>query len=169
MGPGATSQAGTIRDPAVIGSSLFGGWRLDKFALQLLGLACGDGNCTNKAAAAKGSLQIIGDAAKYSASELNAAQHIAKLGNSVILRPPSNVARTSDLLVNGMPYDVYTPITSNANRIISAIAHKSSQAQGIVLDLSRTSVTAQDLGNILARVQGTGAKNIVDIVIIGGK
>lgn len=96
---------------------------------------------------------------------------MADLGNEVVLRPAANIqnVRTSDLLVNGNPYDVYTPITSNASRIISAIASKGSQASGIVLDLSQSSVKLQDLGNILARVQGAGAKNIVDIVVIGGK
>ena len=136
--------------------------------------ACADGDCTNEVGAVqqattKGSLQILGDTAAYSASELNAAHHMANLGNQVILRQPTNIGRTSDLLVNEVPYDVYTPITTNANRIISAIASKGSQADGIVLDLSQTTVKLQDLGNILARVQGAGAKNITDIIVIGGQ
>lgn len=44
---------------------------------------------------------------------------------------------------------------------------KNDQAQGIVLDLSATTVTPGQLGNILARVNGTGARKITDIVIIG--
>ncbi|MBP5107925.1 hypothetical protein, partial [Pseudomonas protegens] len=44
--------------------------------------------------------------------------------------------KTSDLLVNGVSYDVYTPATGNADRIISAIAKKNTQAEGVVLDLS---------------------------------
>ena len=96
---------------------------------------------------------------------------MANLGNEVILRQPTqgSVGRVSDLLVNGVTYDVYTPVTANANRIISAIASKGSQANGIVLDLSQTTVKLQDLGNILARVQGAGATNITDIVVIGGQ
>jgi filamentous hemagglutinin len=68
--------------------------------------------------------------------------------------------------VGGAPYDIYTPTTSNPNRIISAIANKNQQASGIVLDLSRTSVTEEQLGNILKRVQGAGATNIQDVIIV---
>ena len=74
---------------------------------------------------------------------------------------------TSDLLVNGVSFDVYTPITVNPNRIVSAIASKNSQAQGIILDLRNTTVTAEQLANILQRVQGAGATNIKNIVIVG--
>jgi filamentous hemagglutinin len=65
---------------------------------------------------------------------------------------------------------VYTPTTSNPSRIISAIAKKNSQVQGggVVLDLSGTSVTRAQLGDVLKRVQGAGATGIKDIVIIGG-
>jgi len=81
----------------------------------------------------------------------------------------SHAGRTSDLVVNGMRYDVMTPTTSNVGRIISAMAKKNSQAQGIVLDLSRTPVRPDQLPNALRRVQGAiqaGGKpfNIVDIV-----
>lgn len=114
-----------------------------------------------------GCLTIQGDISSFSSSEINAAQHMADLGNTVILRTPMGQGRTSDLLVNGIPYDVYTPTTSNPNRIISAIADKNSQTQGIVLDLSNSSVNVADLGNIVARVNGTGATNITDVVIIG--
>ncbi len=87
----------------------------------------------------------------------------------MVLRLPVNTpnVRTSDLLVDGIPYDVYTPKTINPNRIISAIAKKNSQAQGIVLDLTETEVTPIQLGNVLERVQGAGATNIYDIIIIG--
>ncbi len=120
--------------------------------------------------APKGSL-TIDPAGTYSASEEAAAQHMADLGNEVTLRPPTGTRAgggTSDLLVNGTRYDVYTPTTGNPDRIISAIAKKNSQAEGIVLDLSQASVTQAQLGDILRRVQGAGATNIQNIVIIGG-
>ncbi len=107
---------------------------------------------------------------KFSASERRAAQYLVDKGHHVVLRLPVNTrvgVRTSDLLVDGVPYDVYTPKTINHNRIISAIAKKNSQAQGIVLDLTETEVTPNQLGNVLERVQGAGATNICDIVIIG--
>jgi len=120
-----------------------------------------------------GSLEII-EGGEYSVSEINAAKYMAEQGNKVTLRPPSGTRAeggTSDLVVNGVNYDVYTPTTSSAKRIIGAMAEKNSQTTGIVLDLSKTSVTAEELGNVLARVRGVvkaGNKepNITDIVIM---
>ena len=105
----------------------------------------------------------------FSESEINAAKYVHSQGNDVELRMPTGTRAeggTSDLLVNGKTYDVYTPETSNPNRIISAIAKKNSQASGVVLDLSKTSVTEEELGDVLKRVQGSGAKNIKDIIVI---
>ena len=98
---------------------------------------------------------------------------MADLGHDVTLRAPTGTRAgggTSDLLVDGVRYDVYTPTTSNPGRIISAIAKKNSQVQegGVVLDLSGTTVTRAQLGDVLKRVQGAGATGIRDIVIIGG-
>jgi RHS repeat-associated protein len=109
---------------------------------------------------------------KFSESEIRAANYMKGLGNDVLLRSPIGTraeGQTSDLLVNGVNYDVFTPESTNPNRIISAMAKKNSQTTGIVLDLSKTSVTAEQLGNILKRVQGTGAKNIKDIVVMPKK
>lgn len=96
------------------------------------------------------------------------------LGNEVVLRPPVGTRAgggTSDLLVNGINYDVYTPTTNNPSAIIRAITKRNTQATGVVLDLSSTTVTADDLGNILARVKGAIEKNggickINDIVVM---
>ena len=114
------------------------------------------------------------DGGTYSSSEMNAAQNMANQGNDVVLRPPVGTRAnggTSDLLVNGINYDVYTPTTSNPSAIIRAITKKNTQATGIVLDLSSTTVTKNDLGNILARVKGAiekngGICNINDIVVM---
>lgn len=112
---------------------------------------------------------IIEQGGKFSSSEIIAAEYMQSLGNKVVLRSPSGTraaGATSDLLVNGINYDVYTPTTNNAGRIISAIAKKNGQTTGVVLDLSQTSLTVKELGNVLNRVQGTGAKNIKDVIII---
>ncbi|MNI56628.1 hypothetical protein D3C87_1015560 [compost metagenome] len=117
---------------------------------------------------------VIEEGGRFTASEISAAKYMQQQGNNVILRNPVGTRAgggTSDLLVNGVNYDVYTPTTSNVSRIISAMASKNSQTTGIVLDLSKTSVTAEQLGNALARVRGSisaGGKipNISDIVIL---
>src|SRR5690606_9413014 len=116
----------------------------------------------------KGSLSIQ-SGGSFPASEVAAAEYMQSLGHNVILRSPTGTraaGATSDLLVSGINFDVYTPTTNNASRIISAIAKKNSQTTGVVLDLSQTSVTAKQLGNVLGRVQGTGASNIKSVVIM---
>ena len=121
-----------------------------------------------------GRLEIISGKEPFSQSELNAARYMAEQGHDVVLRPPVGTrvdGGTSDLLVNGINYDVYTPKTSNVSRIVGGIAGKNSQTTGVVLDLSQTTVTADDLTNVLQRVQGSvkaGGKevNITDIVIM---
>lgn len=127
----------------------------------------------NLEGAGKGSLKVV-EGGNYSASEVKAAEYVRDLGNDVTLRPPTGTRAgggTSDLVVNGINYDVYTPTTSNPSRIIGAIAEKNSQTTGVVLDLSKTSVSAKDLGDILSRLKGiveSGGKtlNIKDIIIM---
>jgi RHS repeat-associated protein len=110
----------------------------------------------------------------FSKSEMRAAKYMYEQGNDVVLRHPVGTREeggTSDLLVNGVKYDVYTPETNSVKQIISRMAQKNSQTSGIVLDLSKTTVTSEDLGNVLARVRGivsAGEKtpNITDIVIM---
>jgi hypothetical protein len=73
---------------------------------------------------------------------------------------------TSDLLVDGERWDVYTPQTKNPNRIISAVASKGGQVLGGgVIDLSESEVTADQLGNVAARIAGTSAR-VGKIVVI---
>lgn len=115
-----------------------------------------------------GTLTII-KGGVYSQSEVNAANYMRNLGHNVILRPPNGTRAaggTSDLLVNGVNYDVYTPIINNVNRIVSQTASKNTQTVGVVIDLSKTNVKPAQLSNILQRVQGAGATNIKDIIVI---
>lgn len=73
------------------------------------------------------------------------------------------------MLVDGVNYDVYTPNTNNPDRIISHIAAKKDQASGIVLDLSKTNVTQEQLGNILERLKGKGVTTITDVKVMPKK
>lgn len=126
-------------------------------------------NTANIQAGSKAGSLIIEEGGSFSASEIKAAEYMRDLGNDVTLRVPQGTRSgggTSDLLVNGVNYDVYTPITGNPSRIISGIAAKKDQASGIVLDLAQTTVTAEDLGDIMARLAGKGVTTIKDIVIL---
>ncbi|MFC4064623.1 CdiA C-terminal domain-containing protein [Actinoplanes subglobosus] len=87
---------------------------------------------------------------------------MAARGSNVVLWDPvgSRGTATSDLLVDGVQWDVYAPTTGNVSRIVSAVASKGSQVQGggVIIDHSRTSVNADQLANIQARIAGTGAR-----------
>ena len=119
----------------------------------------------------RGTLTIV-EGGAYSPQELSVAHLLAQRGYQVVLRPPIGTrvgGETSDLLLDGHGYDIYTPTTVNPNRIISAIAKKNAQAEGVVLDLSATSVTLSQLGNVLERVRGAGATNIRDVIVLEEK
>ncbi|MFE3329358.1 RHS repeat-associated core domain-containing protein [Streptomyces sp. NPDC059176] len=97
------------------------------------------------------------NAANPSASEVAAAEYMASLGNRVVLRDPVGTragGQTSDLLVNDVPWDVYSPTNSNVNGIINKIAKKHSQVHGggVVVDLSGTGLSASQFDGALGRV-----------------
>jgi hypothetical protein len=104
--------------------------------------------------------------ASMSTSEERIANILVGEGNQVVVQA-TGLGRTADFLVNGKPYDVYTPTTSNVNRIVGAVASKSSQVQGggVIIDLSRTSLTPQGLDRVAARVRGI-TRGISDIRVI---
>ncbi|WP_460038331.1 CdiA C-terminal domain-containing protein [Streptomyces cavourensis] len=84
---------------------------------------------------------------------------MASLGNRVVLRDPFGTrtgGQTSDLLVNDVPWDVYSPTSSSMNAIINKIAKKHSQVHGggVVVDLSGTGLSAYQFGGALGRVNG---------------
>jgi hypothetical protein len=110
------------------------------------------------------------------ADERAAAEHVASLknepGDTVELRDPEGQrlqdGNTSDLLVNGKTYDIYSPKTSNVGRIVGAIASKANQARGIVLHLANTTLTEGDMPNLLGRVNGAlrgRSANIIEDII----
>jgi hypothetical protein len=113
-----------------------------------------------------GTLRIAGNG--FSSSEQRMAQLLYEQGNDVVLRQATGAGRTSDLLVNGVAYDVYTPTTGNVNAIVSAIAKKGSQVNGggVVLDLSSSPLTPSQVGNLLPRVQGV-TDQISNIIVVG--
>jgi hypothetical protein len=135
-------------------------------------VVCG-GDCSDEVTRigeVSGNLAI--QTARASPQELQVAKQLADMGYNVVVRSPVGTrvgGGTSDLLVNGMPYEIYSPFTTNPDRIISTLADKAAQAPALVLDLSRTTVTAQQLGNILTRVQGATTRQVIDIIILGGK
>src|SRR5579885_3040840 len=88
-------------------------------------------------------LTIMGS--KYSQDELDAANYVASImndpGDTVILRDPgTNRAPdgdTSDLVVNGVNYDIITPKAGTPmNQILSAAAGKYTQGRGVVINLT---------------------------------
>jgi hypothetical protein len=124
-------------------------------------------------AAAGGDLSALG--------ELEAAKALRAEGLEVHFRVAAGDVgvqrvRTSDLIVGGaartgeggVPYEVFTPITGNAGRIIGTIGSKISQADRVVIVLDNTSVAASDLSNILSRVNNIPnlSKPVQEAVIV---
>ncbi len=95
-----------------------------------------------------------------SASEREAAQYLADQGNQVTLRPPVGTKAdggTSDLIVNGVRWDVYTPNSRNVKAILSKTAKKFTQVHGggVIVDLRYTGLSEVDFGpDPLKRING---------------
>jgi hypothetical protein len=113
----------------------------------------------------------------FSASELDAADEMARRGNSVVLRTADPKAgRMSDLLVNGTPYDVYTPEAGTSVRnVLSNTASKWTQVNGggVVVDLRNTGLSASDFGNnplvsVNGFVNSWGGRPLSDVTFMGG-
>ncbi|PZG23436.1 hypothetical protein C1I95_03235 [Micromonospora craterilacus] len=122
-----------------------------------------------------GSLRV--SAANPSASEVAAAQHMAARGGNVVLRDPVGTrsgGMTSDLLVDGVAWDVYSPTSRSINNILTNVAKKHSQVNGggVVVDLSGTGLSAGQFGNALGRVNGMigswGKQPIGGLEFMGG-
>ncbi|MET8261855.1 LamG-like jellyroll fold domain-containing protein [Micromonospora sp. NPDC005205] len=122
-----------------------------------------------------GSLRV--SAAKPSASEIAAAQHMAARGAKVLLRDPigrRSGGMTSDLLVDGVAWDVYSPTSDSVKHILTSVAKKHSQVNGggVVVDLGGTGLAMSEFGNALGRVNGMinswGKQPIGGLEFIGG-
>ena len=105
------------------------------------------------------------------AAEIRAAKYLRDQGTNVHFQTPGSVRSTAggtaDFLVGGgrngaggIPFDVFSPISNNPNGIFRALRKKNNQAQGIILDLHRSSVQPGAFGNIMERLRGAGEKNI---------
>ena len=105
--------------------------------------------------------------------EVESANFMAKLGyKDVQLRAPVGTragGETSDLLVNGELWDVYSPLTKSPDRIVGGTAAKGSQVHGggVIVNLRNTSVSAEELLNIEARVAGSGGR-VTRVIVHNG-
>jgi hypothetical protein len=98
--------------------------------------------------AASGSLDILDSAGVgFSDRELQVAQALSESGSRVLLRAKAGDQATSDLIVDGEYWDVYTLRTSSVNRIISEATHKGAQVQGggVAIDLTQSALREADL------------------------
>jgi hypothetical protein len=124
---------------------------------------------------APGRLTMLGT--KATAVERAAAGELARMGRNVVVKDPtgarSAAGSTADLLVDGVPMDVYSPQAgTSVKKILQRVAGKNDQAQGVVLDLSAWDGPVDELGDVLARVQGKlradgSPSNIQEVIITG--
>lgn len=115
----------------------------------------------NSASGSSSSGEFVNDAEKATADEIYAAKKVASQGNRVVLRdpPPDGGTRglnTSDVLINGVQGDIYSPSSGNMDRISGAISKKRNQVDGgyVILNLKNSPVDAGsvDVGNLLNRI-----------------
>lgn len=119
-----------------------------------------------------------GEAGEAAAAEIRAAKYLRSQGLNVHFQVPgavrSGAGGTADLIVGGarragfggMPYDVVSPSSPQVKAVFRAIRNKNGQAPGIIVDLSRTSVTRYDLGDIMFRLRQAGATNIQNVIFL---
>jgi len=135
------------------------------------------GTSLRAVSASKGAGSLTALGTKFSAVELNAATDVAKMGRNVVMKDPtgarSAAGATADLLVDGLPMDIYSPEAgTSVNNIFRTMAKKNNQAQGIVLDLNMWGGSLDDLGDVTGRLQGKlsaqgSAVNIQEVIVVG--
>lgn len=97
------------------------------------------------------------DAGKYVATSKPDATVIQRdpPGEGALRKRDAYVGNTSDLTVDGVNYDITSPEPgTSVAQTLSAAAGKYTQARGIVINLSRTSLTAADFGDNVLNCQG---------------
>lgn len=102
------------------------------------------------------------------ANELRAGEGLAKLGYDIKYLPTASSqgvqkVRTADLSVKGVGnVDVYTPVSANPNTILKGIEKKSSQADGVLVQVN---LSEDEMSNIAKRMWGKqNGKNIKVII-----
>jgi RHS repeat-associated protein len=112
-----------------------------------------------------------------SKGEIDVAELLKSEGVNVHFQtptPPKGPPKfgTADYLVGGeagtgaggAATDVLTPVTTEPNSVISSIVAKENQAPNIIVNMSATTVTEWELGDVMFRVrEGFGAKNIQSV------
>lgn len=121
-------------------------------------------------------------ASKASPEELNAAAELSGelgAGHAIELRDPpadggTRGVNTSDLLVDGVQYDIYSPKTGKLDRIAATLVGKRSQVDGggIVLNLQNSPLNAGDVdvAQLLYRVNAAKSNSapLAGIYVVGG-
>lgn len=69
-----------------------------------------------------------------------------------------------------MPYDIYSPRTTNVDNIVQTVAFKSSQAKGVILNLRQTKITIDNFdfgGDVLLIVhRDYPTQNVQDVIVV---
>ncbi|GAA3976938.1 hypothetical protein GCM10022232_05600 [Streptomyces plumbiresistens] len=101
---------------------------------RLLGKALREAEGKSGSAGPK-SGEFVNEAEKATPDEIYAAEKVASQGNRVVLRDPpadggTRGVDTSDVLVNGIQGDIYSPTSGNMDRISGAVSKKRNQVDG---------------------------------------
>lgn len=72
--------------------------------------------------------------------ELDTADRIAELGDDVTFIPAPGDIRIADVEINGQPWELKSPTSSNPNTLTTRLGRGADQSPRIVFDLARTNV-----------------------------
>ena len=76
--------------------------------------------------------------------EMRLADILASAGHNIEFLPESNVRNTADILVDGVEYEIKSPITSKANSLEHVLKKALKQSPNIIIDTSRMKKSRDD-------------------------
>ena len=76
--------------------------------------------------------------------EMRLADILASAGHNIEFLPESNIKNTADILVDGVEYEIKSPITSKANSLEHVLKKALRQSPNIIIDTSRMKKSRDD-------------------------
>ncbi|MDR0979740.1 MAG: hypothetical protein LBM12_01130 [Candidatus Nomurabacteria bacterium] len=116
---------------------------------------------------------LIPDGYKPARKEKDAAWVLARFYKTTVemLRPSARYReRTPDFKINGKPYELKTPETSQARKILTLISEASDQAERVVIDIRWTKVIEKRMLDLACEALLVKQnKRIIKIVVIASR
>ncbi|MDP4014189.1 MAG: hypothetical protein U0990_01350 [Candidatus Nanopelagicales bacterium] len=98
--------------------------------------------------------------------ELDHAQKLADLGHDVVFLPRHPSARTPDVLINGESWELKGPRTGLSSGLVDAIRRAKGQSKSVHVDLTRSTLTRNQVEDALATIERRYRRHFRRIVVI---